>query len=229
MWPACVAASPRWRLQRPRPVRTPSPTPRPLSRKYAGPQTTWEGPTAAPKPEQRQEDRLPFRRRAERHLASLRRLHQGGRREARLEGHCHRRQGQPDVLARRHEPGDRAQAGRHRDVRRCRQPEGSDQGRRGAGHQVRRPSCRGLPGPQPDLNLFVNIQEDPREIGKAEADWAIADSDGKAGSSSSATMNMRSPKSNRWRPRPRSRSARAARCWTTSTRRRRKPPSGSRS
>jgi ribose transport system substrate-binding protein len=38
----------------------------------------------------------------------------------------------------------------------------------------------GLPGPQPDLNLFVNIQEDPREIGKAEAQWAIADSDGKA-------------------------------------------------
>ena len=27
-----------------------------------------------------------------------------------------------------------------------------------------------LPGPQPDLHLFVNIQEDPREIGKAEAD-----------------------------------------------------------
>ena len=38
----------------------------------------------------------------------------------------------------------------------------------------------GLPGPQPDLNLFVNIQEDPREIGKAEADWAIADSNGTA-------------------------------------------------
>jgi ribose transport system substrate-binding protein len=38
----------------------------------------------------------------------------------------------------------------------------------------------GLPGPQADLNLFVNIQEDPREIGKAEAQWAIADSDGKA-------------------------------------------------
>jgi ribose transport system substrate-binding protein len=37
-----------------------------------------------------------------------------------------------------------------------------------------------LPGPQPDLHLFVNIQEDPREIGKAEADWAIADSNGKA-------------------------------------------------
>jgi ribose transport system substrate-binding protein len=38
----------------------------------------------------------------------------------------------------------------------------------------------GLPGPQPNLDLFVNIQEDPREIGKAEADWAVADSDGKA-------------------------------------------------
>jgi ribose transport system substrate-binding protein len=37
-----------------------------------------------------------------------------------------------------------------------------------------------LPGPQPDLNVFVNIQEDPREIGKAEADWAIADSKGTA-------------------------------------------------
>lgn len=39
----------------------------------------------------------------------------------------------------------------------------------------------GLPGPQPNLHLFVNIQEDPREIGKAEADWAIADSNGHAG------------------------------------------------
>ena len=28
--------------------------------------------------------------------------------------------------------------------------------------------------PQPDLNLFVNIQEDPVEIGKAEADWVMA-------------------------------------------------------
>jgi ribose transport system substrate-binding protein len=36
-----------------------------------------------------------------------------------------------------------------------------------------------LPGPQPDLGLFFNIQEDPREIGKAEADWVIADSNGK--------------------------------------------------
>ncbi len=38
----------------------------------------------------------------------------------------------------------------------------------------------GMPGPQPDLHLFVNIQEDPVEIGKAEADWAIADSKGTA-------------------------------------------------
>lgn len=38
----------------------------------------------------------------------------------------------------------------------------------------------GLPGPQPDLHLFVNIEEDPREIGKAEADWVIADSNGTA-------------------------------------------------
>ncbi len=38
----------------------------------------------------------------------------------------------------------------------------------------------GLPGPQPDLHLFVNIEEDPRAIGKAEADWAIADSNGSA-------------------------------------------------
>ena len=37
-----------------------------------------------------------------------------------------------------------------------------------------------LPGPVADLHLFVNIQEDPREIGKAEADWAIADSNGTA-------------------------------------------------
>ena len=38
----------------------------------------------------------------------------------------------------------------------------------------------GLPGPAPDLGLFVNIQEDPRQIGAAQADWAIAHSDGKA-------------------------------------------------
>lgn len=37
-----------------------------------------------------------------------------------------------------------------------------------------------LPGPQPDLHLFVNIEEDPRAIGRAQADWVIADSGGHA-------------------------------------------------
>ena len=37
-----------------------------------------------------------------------------------------------------------------------------------------------LPGPDAELGLFTNIQQDPREIGKAQADWVIADSDGKA-------------------------------------------------
>ncbi|MBX6321811.1 MAG: substrate-binding domain-containing protein [Rhodospirillaceae bacterium] len=38
----------------------------------------------------------------------------------------------------------------------------------------------GFPGPQPDLGLFVNIQQDPRDIGRAQADWIIVHSDGKA-------------------------------------------------
>jgi ribose transport system substrate-binding protein len=37
-----------------------------------------------------------------------------------------------------------------------------------------------LPGPNAELGLFTNIQQDPREIGKAQADWVIADSNGKA-------------------------------------------------
>jgi len=37
-----------------------------------------------------------------------------------------------------------------------------------------------LPGPDESLGLFTNIQQDPREIGKAQADWIIADSDGQA-------------------------------------------------
>jgi ribose transport system substrate-binding protein len=36
------------------------------------------------------------------------------------------------------------------------------------------------PGPRPDLHLFVNIQEDTKAIGRAEAQWAIADSNGTA-------------------------------------------------
>jgi len=38
----------------------------------------------------------------------------------------------------------------------------------------------GFPGPQPDLGLFVNIQQDPRAIGSAQADWIIDHSGGKA-------------------------------------------------
>jgi ribose transport system substrate-binding protein len=37
-----------------------------------------------------------------------------------------------------------------------------------------------LPGPNAELGLFTNIQQDPREIGKAQADWIIADSKGTA-------------------------------------------------
>jgi ribose transport system substrate-binding protein len=37
-----------------------------------------------------------------------------------------------------------------------------------------------LPGPQPDIGMFVNVQQDPREIGKAQADWIILHSGGKA-------------------------------------------------
>lgn len=36
-----------------------------------------------------------------------------------------------------------------------------------------------LPGPNEELGLFTNIQQDPREIGKAQADWVIVDSGGK--------------------------------------------------
>lgn len=37
-----------------------------------------------------------------------------------------------------------------------------------------------FPGPQPDLGLFVNIQQDPRDIGRAQANWIIQHSKGTA-------------------------------------------------
>lgn len=37
-----------------------------------------------------------------------------------------------------------------------------------------------LPGPNKDLGVWYNIQQDPREIGKAQADWIIAHSGGEA-------------------------------------------------
>ena len=36
------------------------------------------------------------------------------------------------------------------------------------------------PGPNKDLGVYYNIQQDPKEIGRAQADWIIADSGGKA-------------------------------------------------
>lgn len=36
----------------------------------------------------------------------------------------------------------------------------------------------GEPGPQPSLHMFTNIESSPEQIGKAEADYAIAHSDG---------------------------------------------------
>lgn len=38
----------------------------------------------------------------------------------------------------------------------------------------------GTPGPQPELGLFTNIQQDPKAIGEAQADWIITHSGGKA-------------------------------------------------
>ena len=37
-----------------------------------------------------------------------------------------------------------------------------------------------LPGPYPDLGVFFNIQGDPRNVGKIQGEWAIADSNGTA-------------------------------------------------
>jgi ribose transport system substrate-binding protein len=37
-----------------------------------------------------------------------------------------------------------------------------------------------FPGPQAQYGLFYNIQQDPREIGRAQADWVIAHSNGTA-------------------------------------------------
>ena len=85
----------------------------------------------------------------------------------------------------------------------------------------------GLPGPQPDLNLFVNIEEDPREIGKAEADWAIANSNGKARVVILSHNEYAIAKVKSTATEDEIKNATAARCSITSTRRRRKPRSAS--
>ena len=59
---------------------------------------------------------------------------------------------------------------------RHREPSGPDQG--GAASRISSWSAStaaAFPGPNKDLGLFDNIQQDPREIGRAQADWIIAD------------------------------------------------------
>ncbi len=113
--------------------------------RYAGPQTTWQGPTSAPKPAARQDARVPVGRRAERHLARIRPLHEGCGRETRLDADRDRRQGQSGDVARRVQPGHRTQAERDRDLRGRLEPAGSDPDRRRPGHHGHRPACRLAP------------------------------------------------------------------------------------
>ena len=197
--------------------------------KYAGPQTTWEGPTKAPKPEPGK--KIVFLSGDEQndisHLYGVYIKEAGAK--ARVERHRHRRERQPDLLARRHEPGHRAEAGRHRPLRGRREPAGPDQGRRRPGDQVRRPARRRAAGTAAGASISSSTSRRTRarsarrrRIGRSPIPTA------RRASSFSATTNMRSPRSNRRRPRTRSRSARAARCSTTSTLPPPKPRSASR-
>ena len=197
--------------------------------KFAGPQTVWEGPTSGPAP-RRQEDRLPVGRRAERHLASLRRLHQGSRREDRLEVTIIDGKGSPTswlagmnqaialkpdgiaLFADAASLQDPIKAGVAQGIKFV--------GLHAAGHAgpaARPQSLRQHPG-----GLRARSAR-PRPTGSSPIRTA------RRTSSSSATTNTRSPRSNRWRPRPRSRNAPAARCSTTSTRRPPRRRSASRS
>jgi ribose transport system substrate-binding protein len=148
--------------------------------KYAGPQTTWEGPTKAPKPEPGK--KIVFLSGDEQNDISH--LYGVNIKEAAqklgwdvtiIDG-----KGSPTswlagmnqaIALRPHGIALFADAASLQDPIKA----GIAQGIKFVGLHA-----AGLPGPQPDLYLFVNIQEDPREIGKAEADWAIADSNGKA-------------------------------------------------
>ena len=148
--------------------------------KYAGPQTTWEGPTAAPKPDKGK--KVVFLSGDEQndisHLYGVY-IKQAGEKlgwdvtiidgkgspTSWLAGMNQAIALKPDGIAMF------ADAASLKDPIKA----GVAQGIKFVGLHA-----AGLPGPQPDLNLFVNIQEDPVEIGKAEADWAIADSNGTA-------------------------------------------------
>jgi len=148
--------------------------------KYAGPQTTWQGPTAAPKPDKGK--KVVFLSGDEQndisHLYGVYIKEAGeklgwdvtiidgkGSPTSWLAGMNQAIALKPDGIAMF------ADAASLKDPIKA----GVAQGIKFVGLHA-----AGLPGPQPDLNLFVNIQEDPVEIGKAEADWAIADSNGTA-------------------------------------------------
>ena len=148
--------------------------------KYAGPQTTWEGPTKAPKPEpgkkivflsgDEQNDishlyGVYIKQAGEKLGWNVTVIDGKGSPTSWLAGMNQAIALKPDGIALF------ADAASLQDPIKA----GTAQGIKFVGLHA-----AGLPGPQPDLHLFVNIQEDPREIGKAEADWAIADSDGKA-------------------------------------------------
>ena len=148
--------------------------------KYAGPQTTWEGPTKAPKPEpnkkivylsgNEQNDiqhlyGVYIKEAGEKLGWTVTIIDGKGSPTSWLAGMNQAIALKPDGIA------FAADAASLQDPIRT----GVAQGIKFVGLHA-----AGLPGPQPDLHLFVNIQEDPREIGKAEADWAIADSNGAA-------------------------------------------------
>ena len=144
--------------------------------KYAGPQTTWEGPTAAPKPDKGK--KVVFLSGDEQndisHLYGVYIKEAGeklgwdvtiidgkGSPTSWLAGMNQAIALKPDGIAMF------ADAASLQDPIKA----GVAQGIKFVGLHA-----AGYPGPQPDINLFVNIQEDPVEIGKAEAAWVIADS-----------------------------------------------------
>jgi len=148
--------------------------------RYAGPQTTWEGPTQAPTPakgkslvylsgdEQNDISREYglYMRQAADHLGwKLTVIDGKGSPDAWVAGFNQAIALKPDGIA---------------IFADAKSLQGPIHTANGQGITVIGLHAASLPGPQPDLHLFVNIQEDPREIGKAEADWAIADSHGTA-------------------------------------------------
>ena len=148
--------------------------------KYAGPQTTWEGPTSAPKPEAGK--KIVFLSGDEQndisHLYGV--YMQEAAKELGWSVTVIDGKGSPTSwLAGLNQAIALKPSGiaMFADAASLQDPikAGAAQGIKFVGLHA-----AGLPGPQPDIGLFVNIQEDPREIGKAEADWAIADSNGKA-------------------------------------------------